>query len=123
MKPGDTFHIAGHLWVVASLPIADGSIAMVNFTSHAPPCDETCVVSAGEHPFIKHKTIIKYCWATMVTPQKQAEVKQRARPDAPVSAKLLERIQKGALVSEATKPKIAAAIEATLAQQKPTAKP
>lgn len=119
MNLGDTYIIEGHLWIVVSDPVADGSVAMVNLTSHKPPCDETCILNPGDHPFVRHKTIVKYCWATMVTPQKQVEVTRRFPARAPVGGALLAKIQRGALTSEATKPKIATAIEATLKKTKP----
>lgn len=32
MNLGDTHIIEGHLWIVVSDPVADGSVAMVNLT-------------------------------------------------------------------------------------------
>ena len=114
MKPGDSYYILDHLWIVVSHPAADGSVAMVNFTTHRPPCDETCVVNVGEHPFIKHKTIVAYGFARMVPARAHADVKKQPS-GAPVGQKLLERILRAASQSLATPPKVLAAMEATLA--------
>ncbi|HWO20623.1 MAG TPA: hypothetical protein VNO30_17760 [Kofleriaceae bacterium] len=122
MKLGDSFHISGHLWIVVSIPATDGSVAMVNLTSHRQPCDETCVLDVGDHPFVRHKTIVAYAFAQMVPVSHHARVLQQPR-GAAADRKLLERIWRGAKVSLATPPKVLLAIEATLAAQaKPAGK-
>lgn len=113
MIPGATYYLLDHLWVVVSSPAHDGGIAMVNFTTYRPPCDESCVVDVGDHPFIRHKSIVPYFRAQMSPPAAHAKVKQQP-PGAPVSAALLYRIQYGALVSLATPPKVRAAVANTL---------
>lgn len=119
MNLGESFHILGHLWVVVSKPDADGSVAMVNFTSYRQPCDETCVLDVGDHPFIRHKTVVAYSHAKMVPASAHATIRQQQMPGDRVNRRVLDRIQRGALVSLATPPKVLRAIEATLAQPKP----
>lgn len=116
MKPGETYLLEGHLWVVVSLPGADGSVAMVNFTSYREPCDESCILQPGDHSFIKRKTIVQYGWGTMVSPAMQKKVQEQPQYED-VSGSVLDRIQQGALKSQATSFKIAKAIEDTLAKK------
>jgi hypothetical protein len=64
---GDTFlggaevHGEHHLWVVINDPQAhDGHALIVNLTSLRPNADTTCVVKAGEHPFIQHDSYVRF---------------------------------------------------------------
>lgn len=117
MKLGETFHSTGHLWVVASLPDAEGSVVMLSLTTHRPRCDENCVIEAGEHPFVAHKTVIAYEKALIFTVDQQATANRLCRRYGPVSAELLARIQQGACVSDLTPMKIVKAIRASMVKQ------
>jgi hypothetical protein len=76
---GDTFsandqynHIDDHLWVIISYPIdSPGKIVIVNVTSWknnaAGINDESCVINAGEHPRILHKSFVFYRKAKFTT--------------------------------------------------------
>lgn len=114
MNLGDTFHLLEHLWVVVSNPTADGSIAMVNFTTLRRPCDETCVLNAGDHPFIRHPTIVAYGRGRMSPLNAHAAIQRQPR-DERVRRRVLDRIMRGAIQSEATPPRVLRAIQDTLA--------
>ena len=64
MKAGDTFLVVkpyNHLYVVISDPAQNcEEVVIVNFTSYSPDEEQTCILKAGEHPFIKHKTVVRY---------------------------------------------------------------
>ncbi len=67
MKLCDTYR-RDHLWVVSSLPTDDGSVVILSFTTWRFGCDENCVIEVGEHPFVKHKTVIAYEKALLLPP-------------------------------------------------------
>ena len=124
MNLGDTFinlnpDSPEHLWVVASLPTPDGSLVILNLTSHRPGCDETCVVEPSEHPFVKHRSVVAYargqCFPAHAVKYMQA--RKLYQPHQPVSAALLERIQRGALASEFTPQKLQAIIRESMRTQ------
>jgi hypothetical protein len=61
---GDTFLLPSpgcateHLWIVVTVPDAKRSAICVNVTSSDP--DRTTELSAGDHPFIKHPSVVRY---------------------------------------------------------------
>lgn len=117
MKLGETYHSTGHLWVVASLPDADGAVVMLSLTTHRPRCDENCVIEPGEHPFVIRKTVIAYEKALVFDAATQARAERLCHRHPPVSAELLARIQQGACASDLTPQKIAKAIRASMIRQ------
>jgi hypothetical protein len=75
-----------------------------NFTTRRPggQCDTSCIVAAGEHPFVRRETVVEYRRGVF-GPQKAWEDLVRlgaARSSDPVSAALLLRIQQGTLASK-----------------------
>lgn len=123
MKLGDTYLlIKGHLWVVASTRASDGSVVMFMLTSRKPhTTDLNCLILAGEHPFVKHDTVVAYELGKIMSVADQQFIIQRpglVPPQQPVSELLLERIQKGALQSDLTAQKIQTVIEVSMAEQK-----
>jgi hypothetical protein len=121
VKLGDTFLLrGGHLWVVSTLPAADGSVVMFNFSSFLHGCDDSCVLYDGEHPFIRHDTFVFYAKGLVVPSAMQKKLMStpsEAEPRQPVSAELLERIQLGALESDFTPQKIQKAVQVSRDQQ------
>ena len=107
MNPGDTFldrHPAfgTHLWVIVATPGTDA--LAFNFTTRRPGrhCDTSCMIAAGEHPFVRRETVVEYRRGVF-GPQKAWEDLARlgsARSSDPVSAVLLLRIQRGTLASK-----------------------
>lgn len=74
MNIGDTMllqdsSIDEHLWVVISDPHADPErVVVVNLTSHdGPEKDDSCVLDVGDHPWITHKTSVRYRDARIAT--------------------------------------------------------
>ncbi len=67
---GDTFipeKYDHHLWVVLSDPMVDPEkVVLVNFTTHTVDEEQHCVLKKGDHPFIKHKTVVRYRDAKLV---------------------------------------------------------
>jgi hypothetical protein len=94
-----------HLWVVISDPVQDdGQLVIVNFTSWLPGRDESCVLLKGDHPFIRHKTVVSYYDAKIV-PREWLVKMERAGLvviQSPVSHKMLQKIRDGAAQSEDT---------------------
>jgi hypothetical protein len=83
---GDTFRVTDpgstldrHLWIVLSNPEADPeAILIVNMTSWGTQKDPACVLGAGDHPFLSHKSCVNY---------RDAKVLSAARLEALLSAK------------------------------------
>lgn len=118
MNVGDTFlpsgQIGSHLWVVIGIN-KTGQVAIVNFTTKRPGKDESCVIHAGEHPFVKHETIAEYRKARLLKAQDVEALEQYAGiKQAPVSKSLLKRLQKGALTSDFTPQDIQQAVKESL---------
>lgn len=118
MNLGDTFTALNHVWIVCSLPAADGSIVAVNFTTWHPKCpDENCIVEAGEHPFVKHKTYVAYERAKAFPKAAQEQIEKLCPLGPAVSAIVLERIQLGALKSDLMAVKLQIMIKNSHARQ------
>lgn len=101
MNLGDTFKAVDHLWVVVADGATDGALVTVNFTTWRPKCDdENCIVEVGEHPFVKHKSVVAYEKARLLKPAEQAQVACLCPSGPRVSAALLEKIQLGGLKSD-----------------------
>lgn len=121
MTPGDTFvPIAprgdGHLWVVISAPTPQNRLAIVNLTTRRPPCDDSCILQARDHPFLRHESIVFYARARLA----DADILDGNlsgglySPRDPVTVGLLRRIQDGALVSPYTSGLVQACVRSTL---------
>jgi len=106
-----------HLYFVISEETLFAQVAIANLTSRRDPCDTSCIVARGEHPFVSEESIVAYNYARIVEVDEfHRRVKDgvyRIRDDA-LSAELLLRIQKAALESPHTIGKVTAAVEWTL---------
>jgi hypothetical protein len=118
MRLGSTFLIE-HLWIVVSLPTAESHVVLVSFTTRRWNSDTSCVVQAGEHPWVKHETVVEYEKARVFDPPTQQKVlaNKMLRPQADVSLTLLTRIQEGALRSDLTAQKIQKIIQWSMGEQ------
>jgi hypothetical protein len=101
MNAGDTFltpTIDDHLWMVLSDPLLDPSLVVVCFLSWQPHYDQSCVVEAGEHPFVIHATCVNYPGATLVANStlETLKIQGRLRIREPLSDVLLNRIRSAA---------------------------
>ncbi len=111
---GTAFWIKGerpaHLWIVISDPRQDEEqIVIVNFTTldesagpHDPYNDRSCLIQAGEHPFVQKLTCVDYggVQITRTSHLQNRYERGELRLDIPVSPELLARIRKGAEESE-----------------------
>lgn len=101
MNAGDTF-IDGkyhHLWIILSDPAIDSEkLIIVNLTTHTIAEKSTCVLERGEHPFIKHKTSVRYSDARVVSSTNIATLRKAKllTPREPCSADLLNKLREGA---------------------------
>lgn len=50
----------GHLFVVLTDPCPEGAVLLVPICSQYERCDKTCLVGAGDHPFLKHPSFVFY---------------------------------------------------------------
>lgn len=97
MKIGETYFFHGHLHIIITDPEDDDAkaVAVVNFTSHEPNKDQTCVVERGEHPDIVKKTVVAYKFAQILVLGDQDDFVRQSTKRADVSDDLLARIQEG----------------------------
>lgn len=120
MNPGSTWvavRADGHLWIVLSEPDGKNNVAAVNLTTRRPPCDDTCIVTRGEHPFVTHDSVIMYQYARMWDYDilvDQVGKGTGVRAHRALSSDLLLRIQRGALSSQHTPGPVLAAVQAML---------
>jgi len=87
---------------------------MVNFTTLRRPCDETCVLDVGDHPFIRHRTVIAYGRGKMVPASGHDQLKPLA--DERVTRTVLLRIMRGSQGHQGLAEDMRVAIENTLAR-------
>lgn len=110
MEAGDTFIFVErgidahrHLWAVISDPLIDvaAPVVIVSFTTYKKGKDGTCILQPGDHPFIKHCTVVNYRGAVDVSNSglegcaNNSSLVLQGRLKPPV----LERIREGAAVS------------------------
>jgi hypothetical protein len=98
-----------HLWVVLTEPYGEPPrVALANLTSHKDGIDETVVLEAGEHSFIRRKTVVNYAAAQIVSATK---LEQLIEADLTIphrelcSDELLEKIRQGVFDSPFASPK------------------
>jgi hypothetical protein len=89
-----------HLYIVVHR--ATDTCVSVNFTTKKPSFDDSCVVKAGEHPFLKHDSVVCYdrpiVWSTEKTIADWKYLIEVQKE--PVGPALLRRIQEGGAKSK-----------------------
>jgi hypothetical protein len=112
VRAGDTFSLAKaadrHLWVILSDPEIDPArILFVSLTSYDVTKEDACMVEAGEHPFVRHRTCVYYEDIREASLADLARVRDAGLlvPDAAVSPELLARIRRGVSLSRDIKNK------------------
>jgi hypothetical protein len=104
-----------HLHVALSDPFTDASdneskILLVSVCSvvEGVPHDATCLLQAGDHSFVDHKSYAYYALAILAPVRGLEEccARRKCRLMDPVSRGLLARLRQGALDSRQTKPRI-----------------
>lgn len=109
LSVGDTLLIRAlpnnkeHLFIIIAIETSSDSALLVNVTSLKIGCDNSCCISVGEHPFVRHVSVINYA-DSRITPISNLEYCLNEgifKKHIPISGKLLKRIQDGALKSPA----------------------
>jgi hypothetical protein len=94
--------------VIAEIDSATRKAICVNVTTQRSHSDTTCVLNAGDHPFVKHPSVVYYQDAreidlALVDRAIASGIKNFVcTAHAPCSAALLERIRKGLIDSKQT---------------------
>ena len=107
MEAGDTFYLPdkaadGHLWIVISDPAKNPDrVLLVSMTSYDVDKEDVCLIDAGEHPKVKHKTCICYKPARATSLENLRRLRDTGylAMQEPVSAELLQRIRRGVSLS------------------------
>jgi hypothetical protein len=106
VRAGDTFLVAhpyNHLYVVCSDPAADSArVLLVSLTTFKPKEETCCIIAAGEHPFVRHRTCVRYKDARIASVESILKLVSMSQMDRrePVSTELLARIRAGACQSD-----------------------
>ena len=103
MEAGDTFKFGRgrHLWVVVSDPATDPAhVVIINMRTDRG-IDRSCILNAGDHPFVTHPTCMRYDMARIVS---NPELEKHAASatitlHAPASKEVLDRIRQGAAMT------------------------
>ncbi len=100
-----------------SVPVTGDFIATVNLTTHdltRGDCDERCfILRPGDHASVRHDSCVYYKRALLRSLAKIGEAGE-LRTRRPLGARLLRRIQEGALATPATRKEVKGAIRETL---------
>jgi hypothetical protein len=91
-----------HLWMIISEVSGDSDqVFVVNFSSWSRRHDQSCIVNAGDHPFVHHRTIENYPEAELTSVGKLRRLLSVGALELrqPLSEALLNRIRAGAGVS------------------------
>jgi hypothetical protein len=100
-----------HLWIVLTEPDAQTGLAViVNVTSLQKHSDRTTILTAQEHPYISHDSVVLYADARIVDirliEQGIQDANRFIRPLAPCNAELLKRVCDGVGDSPFTSEKV-----------------
>jgi hypothetical protein len=100
VNAGDTFVLSAqgaHLCIVAAGPCQHGNILFVRVTSDHPSKDRTCILQPGDHPFIRHTSLIHYADAKVVDDRRLADAIRAGQVQmrTPVNAVVLRDIRCG----------------------------
>jgi hypothetical protein len=106
---GDTFFLEdedgydSHLWIVVTPP-KDGEVAIVCVTSERIHSETTVRLKVGDHPFLRHASVISYRHSRVTTVEEiEKNVKNGiAKSLAPASDALVKRAQSGLVDSDFT---------------------
>lgn len=109
--------VPAHLWVVACGPVHDPpQVVLVSLSSAREGSDRTTVLQRGDHPFVRHETVVFYQDArvVMVHQLEKLLAAEVARTREGCSPELLQRIQDGCLKSPRIEPWIRETCRAAL---------
>ena len=101
MKLGDAFYYKDdmHLWIVISNPNPEQEVVVVSVTTKEPYKDSTCELHAGDHPKIKHDSIVYFRKAKLDSISRI--LREKATGHIPsVSSAILAKIHDGAAITQ-----------------------
>jgi hypothetical protein len=104
MKAGDTFFLWDkaadiHLWVVFTDPeLHPDLVLIVSLTTYTVDQENVCIINAGEHPWVRHKTCVAYGRTTKTSMRSLCELRDSGKIiiNIPVSQEIVDRIRLGA---------------------------
>jgi hypothetical protein len=99
---GEEIHGKHHLWIVINDPSQHCDAALfVNVTTMSAIGETTCVLQAGEHPFITHQSCARYASArtALVSELDKLEATRLIIRQAAASARLIAKVRAGAAAS------------------------
>ncbi len=105
LEPGHTYINCGHLWVVIAILPGTNEMALVaNLTSKQDGSDTTLILKNGDHPFLKHDTVMNYIDTRDYGKDDLASriEKRYFEKREPFSSNILRKIQQGLLDSPNT---------------------
>jgi hypothetical protein len=107
-----------HLWIIATEPNREELFAVASFTSLRGAKDQTVILRAGEHPFLKWDTCISYGQAEIMSVEKLRAHLQggRARMHVDATQAVLQLILGGFSASDFTKNRVREFVRAARAQ-------
>lgn len=94
-----------HLFFICTKPSCNDEYLLVNITTWTNPlCDDSCILNAGDHEFIRHKSWVVYRAARV---ESNATIIRgisdgRFRPHKPATQKVIAAIQRGLINSPHT---------------------
>ena len=109
MEAGWTFRLVeqhldidDHLWVVLSDPHQNAdTVLIVSITTFRPEKDRACIIEAGEHALVRHRSCVAYNLTRSLSAQEFNQLKDSGKFEmsAPVSAQLLGKMRASVLDS------------------------
>jgi len=108
---GDTFLLATppndmHLFIVIA-SFQHGNYLCVNITTLRHNSDTSCILQSGDHPFIKHDSVINYKGAQELNPLEIPNLTKNGKfyKRTAISSTILKKIQYGGINSKRLKKK------------------
>ena len=103
-----------HLWIIATEPDENGMFATVNFTSLKGANDQTVIIRAGEHRFVKWDTCVQYGLGELTSTERLQEFVDAgtAKMHHPIRADLVKLIVDGFDCSDFTKRRVREFVQA-----------
>lgn len=107
-----------HLWVLLTDPRPGGEAVIASVTTLRHNGDQTVILQPGDHPFIRHASIVLYSDCRIVSAAELTKwiVAGMAIPQAPFTSRVLSTITKGAMQSDFTPKKILQFLTAAFAK-------
>lgn len=97
-----------HLFIVCNDTCKLGANLFVNISSVVDPCDTTCVLDVGDHPFIRHPSFVFYARAVVISVEslQRGFEQSRITPQDDLAEEVFQRVVDGITVSPDTPAKV-----------------